>query len=274
MSVKVMGEVWDLELPHAERLVLLALADHADHQGAGARPSVPLLAWKTGYSERQVQRVLDKLEAAGLICPEGDMKGGRGRTVCYRVVTTNGVKKSPFREKGDNMSPFRGQNGDIMTPIDDKKGDISSGKGDIAMSPEPIEPKKEREDPPYPTDTPPQGNDKQQNDKAPKAKKPAFCPPTLEQCVLVFEGSGRDALEGEEFFNYWQGVGWKRQGRLMSDWEATARARIAKLKIDDKARASPGRNGHKAPAPIDQSAVRSFADETAAKLNARMGQGR
>lgn len=29
MSVKVMGQVWDLDLPHNKLLVLLAMADHA-----------------------------------------------------------------------------------------------------------------------------------------------------------------------------------------------------------------------------------------------------
>jgi hypothetical protein len=32
MSGKIMGQVWDLALPHAELFVLLAMADHADHE--------------------------------------------------------------------------------------------------------------------------------------------------------------------------------------------------------------------------------------------------
>ena len=79
MSAKLMGQVWDLDLPHHEQSVLLALADHADHMGRNAHPGVELLAWKTGYSERQVQRILHALEAHRIIVRSGNTAGGRGR---------------------------------------------------------------------------------------------------------------------------------------------------------------------------------------------------
>ncbi len=61
MSAKHMGEVFDLDLPHAEMLVLLAMADHADHLAMNVRPGLPLIAWKTGYSLRQVRRIIGRL---------------------------------------------------------------------------------------------------------------------------------------------------------------------------------------------------------------------
>ena len=33
MSIKAMAVVWEAELPRPEKFVLLALADHADHEG-------------------------------------------------------------------------------------------------------------------------------------------------------------------------------------------------------------------------------------------------
>ena len=36
MSIKLMTRVWDLNLPSAEKFVVLALADHAHDDGTGA----------------------------------------------------------------------------------------------------------------------------------------------------------------------------------------------------------------------------------------------
>lgn len=67
VSAKIMGRVWDLDLARPQQTVLLALADHADHEGGNVFPSVALVAWKTGYSYRQVQRILRTLEDDELI---------------------------------------------------------------------------------------------------------------------------------------------------------------------------------------------------------------
>lgn len=61
MSGKISGLVWDLDLPHREVFVLLAITDHADHDGRNMHPSLELLAWKTGDSRRTVIRILNKL---------------------------------------------------------------------------------------------------------------------------------------------------------------------------------------------------------------------
>src|SRR5262245_17091093 len=100
MSAKVMGQVWDLALPHNKLLVLLAMADHADHEGRNVRPSVELVAWKTGYEERQVRRIIRSLEQDGLLIVV-KTGGGRKRPTEYRINLASGVKKSPFRTNGD-----------------------------------------------------------------------------------------------------------------------------------------------------------------------------
>jgi hypothetical protein len=128
-----MGGVWELDLPAPQKIVLLALADHADHEGRNVRPSLDLVAWKTGYSPRQVQRVVHELTQKGIlrIMVEG---GGRGNPTHYAIDLT----------KGDKLAPFRKTKGDIYdaekVTSEHVKGDIYDIKGDIAMSPEPSEP--------------------------------------------------------------------------------------------------------------------------------------
>lgn len=71
MSVKMMGAVWDTVMSPNEKLVLLAYADHADHKGNNIFPSIKLISSKTGYSERQVQRITKLLEQKGYLVTDG-----------------------------------------------------------------------------------------------------------------------------------------------------------------------------------------------------------
>jgi len=139
MSAKIMGMVWDLVLSPAERSVLLAMADHADHDGNNVRPSVALIAWKTDYSERQVQRIIGDLRKDGLLVL---VRGATPTTPNhYRIDIAAGKQKPAFvpatrgrqdvTPRVDKMSPQ--DRGDKMSP-----GDIAmSPRGDIAMSPDP-----------------------------------------------------------------------------------------------------------------------------------------
>jgi len=79
MSVKIMGLVWDLRLSGGQKLVLLAYADHASHDGANIFPSVGLIAKKTGYGERWVQSVTRQLKAEGWLVADGSGPHGTNR---------------------------------------------------------------------------------------------------------------------------------------------------------------------------------------------------
>jgi hypothetical protein len=132
MSVKVMSAVWELDLPQNQKLVLLAFADHADDDGV-CYPSVGRVAWKTGVSERQVQRIVKKLRAAGLVVLLRNAQGGRGNAAVYQVQPQKGVKLSPFAGMGDM--------GDILSEskgchLEQERVTSGDKKGDIAMSPE------------------------------------------------------------------------------------------------------------------------------------------
>lgn len=93
MSVKVMGKVWDLELPHNKLIVLLAMADHADHEGNNVFPSQGLVAWKTGYSIDQVRRIQRALVKDGLLKVESNAPG---KPIKYSIDLTMGKLKAPY----------------------------------------------------------------------------------------------------------------------------------------------------------------------------------
>lgn len=77
MSVQAMA--WVLESSRAtgsDRLVLLAIANHASKEGGEAWPSIPLIAAEARVSERTVSRSLIRLAALGEL--EVVRGGGRG----------------------------------------------------------------------------------------------------------------------------------------------------------------------------------------------------
>ena len=100
MSGKIMGKVWDLDLPHNQLLILLALADHADHEGNNVYPSLGLVAWKTGYSEQQVRRVMRDLEKAGILKATERKPGKSAR---YRIDIEASIRSPGIRVRLDNM---------------------------------------------------------------------------------------------------------------------------------------------------------------------------
>lgn len=98
MSAIISGRVWQLALPQSQKLVLLCYADHCDHLGCNAYPSIPLVAAKTGYSEDQTRRIVQDLVKAGLMSPEGHTKGGRGRPTRYTLYPEKGCVHRFFQE--------------------------------------------------------------------------------------------------------------------------------------------------------------------------------
>jgi hypothetical protein len=103
-----MTAVFDLDISPAEKLVLLAMAHHAHDDGAGCYPAVDTLARKTSLTDRGVQKIMRRLERAGLIELLGSRKGGRASSAEYRVVPRKGEYGSPSKgEKRVNLSAER-----------------------------------------------------------------------------------------------------------------------------------------------------------------------
>jgi len=80
-----MGRAMYVPLDMASRLILVALADHANDDGTEARPGLRRLGIKTGLSRRAVQECLAHLEGHGLIWSAGYRKGGHGRTTNWTL---------------------------------------------------------------------------------------------------------------------------------------------------------------------------------------------
>ena len=123
MSAKQVGLVWELDLPHNEAWVLMAMADHADHDGRNVYPGIPLLAWKTGYTSRQVRRILATLQTKGLIVVEEP--GGGRRTTRYRLELLGAPKKVPATLSPSRATPEAHEvtpesRGDILSPLDSR----------------------------------------------------------------------------------------------------------------------------------------------------------
>ena len=85
MAFEIVDAVFDLPLadPHA-KLVLLALARHADRQGR-CYPSAKRLAELTGITDRTIYKKLNVLEGLGLIERKKRMKGGKKTSNEYKI---------------------------------------------------------------------------------------------------------------------------------------------------------------------------------------------
>ena len=65
MSVKVQSMVWDADIEHNQKFVLLALADQSNDFGKECWPSIAHLAAKCNLTDRAIQKNLKKLEERG-----------------------------------------------------------------------------------------------------------------------------------------------------------------------------------------------------------------
>ncbi len=141
-----MSLVWELDLPQNLKFVLLGFADHANDNGL-CWPSIKRIAWKSGYSERQVQHIVRKLrDKHGLLEAVRYERGGRGLATVYRVRSERGKKLSPFvAEKGAETAPFYEKG---CGPAQ-QRVQPAAQKGAVAIAPQPSltveEPPEERE---------------------------------------------------------------------------------------------------------------------------------
>jgi hypothetical protein len=126
VSVKLIGEVLELDLAPALKLLLLAIAYRINHDkpDLGMWLSVPRLAKATSRSERTVQRNLRELEAIGLIKV---VQRGGGRAKAGHHATTTYAITLPSRD--DRLSPLE------VTPMSSTGDTDVTSRGDRAVSP-------------------------------------------------------------------------------------------------------------------------------------------
>lgn len=228
------------------RLVLIAIANHADANGEHAYPPIAMIAAEAGMSERQAQRCIAALKRLGEVDVAG--VGGRGRTNAFCLPRMGG-KLSPFNTpepepvKGDN-SGANGDISDIVSAIERvtfraEKGDKSGQKGCQKCHPNLKRTVREPRGPP-PTVPPPPGGDGDvvEQQAASKAKAngtttgrgtrlPADWRPDAGDCEFA-AGLGLDpeAL-ADEFRDYWHSR--PGSGGLKLDWHGTWRNRCREV---------------------------------------------
>lgn len=115
MSVHVSSWVWKHSQSRAtDRLVLLAIADHADDRGGSAYPSVSHLAEKCAVNRATVMRSIERLEELGELVVV--RRPGSGST--YRIVMqppVAGCDQSDDPEPPDD--PSQSATGDNLRPV-------------------------------------------------------------------------------------------------------------------------------------------------------------
>lgn len=106
MSVNLMSAIFEVEffdLKNAQgevtkastaKLVLLAMADHANDEGEGAYPSITRLARKTALSEQTIRNTFECLRHNGIISLEGLSKHGTNN----HTINTNCFPKAIGKE--------------------------------------------------------------------------------------------------------------------------------------------------------------------------------
>lgn len=118
MSIRLMSQVWEKQLPPTDQRVLLVLCDFANDEGV-CWPSIDYIAWKLGVDRKTVMRAIERLEAAGVIRVERQHR----RNNRYTIDLEKLPDKPPF--EGRNGTQAGGsQNGtrDRMGPKDGQDG--------------------------------------------------------------------------------------------------------------------------------------------------------
>jgi hypothetical protein len=141
VSIHLVSLAFAADLKGSAQSVLLSYAHHADASGV-SYPSIERVAWETGLSRRQAQRVVKGLVKSDVLEPLGATCGGRGHTTRYAVRPERAPQKLDFSPKGDTQSVPPGEapstKGDISA-APERMGDMQasslpSGKGDIQVS--------------------------------------------------------------------------------------------------------------------------------------------
>lgn len=99
-----MTAAWRLDLAASPKLVLLALCDWANDEGASLHPSVKAVAIRASMSERNAKRVLHTLIEAGWLSVVGNSLGGKpGMTRQYQLNAA-AIMRGALNQTGDNLS--------------------------------------------------------------------------------------------------------------------------------------------------------------------------
>jgi hypothetical protein len=142
VSGKLMGAVYERDLPPHLQAIVLAFVDHVNHKRGDNRswPGVDKVAWKLGLHWRTVQRGIRKLEALGVM--KEVEKASRYKPAVYEIDLDAVPRKGEFKPRKREQQ--LGSKGDAGATLkDDAKGGTEglqrrhrrSTKGDAGVPP-------------------------------------------------------------------------------------------------------------------------------------------
>lgn len=147
MSVKVMGLVWDLDqLTSIQKIVLLALADHATHEGKKIFPGEALLIQKTSLSARTVREAKAQLATEDLDLLRIVQKSARGRPTEYeinmahlKILAANADKRRELEARGasdddEDLEPIETPTG-AGSAATEARGAATEARGSTSKAP-------------------------------------------------------------------------------------------------------------------------------------------
>lgn len=122
MSVRAMSWVFGLRLSPPLKMIMMALADHADDSGY-CWPSIPRIAAKASMSDRTVQRRLPELVAKGLVVvtsrpPKHD--GSQSSHGYQLMLDSGGSVSPPPAGRQDVTAPVTQVSPPPVTPVSPK----------------------------------------------------------------------------------------------------------------------------------------------------------
>lgn len=163
MSGKISGQVYDYVLSHREQTVLLALADHAEHDGTEVRPSIDRIVWKTSLSRSTVRRAIKSMRDRGVLVVV--KKAYDHHPTEYRIVFTPLVRKAAFVPKNREVNLDTRSETEGSTSATDRSNGTTEGS-------ELWTPKRPRTRPMNHADFSNQENDAEATDQPPPSTKP------------------------------------------------------------------------------------------------------
>lgn len=194
MSIKIMSAVFEsLTMGPTDRLVMLALADHAGDDGS-CYPSIARLCQRTGLGERAVQVAIGRLKQAGHLTAK--IGGGRGNSTLY-TLHVNTAPETPF----------------------EKPRTINTVSDDINPAFNALNPAADAPEPSVTIIEPPE---RKISSRGSRLSKDWFLPLDWGEWALT-EGVDRDTIrsEADKFKDYWLSKAGKDAVKL--DWQATWR---------------------------------------------------
>ena len=105
MSVKLMSAAWDMALPMGQKMLLLALCDHANDDGV-CYPSQEKLAQKCSMGERTVISHIQWLERHGIVSRERRQNTQRRKSDLYQITLGN-YTPEPANSAPANSAPAK-----------------------------------------------------------------------------------------------------------------------------------------------------------------------